>query len=43
MVLTHKRRMFEEVLRYVQSENLSEECANYLKYKCEGAISVLHI
>ena len=43
MVLTHTRRTFEEVLRYLQSGNLSEECADYLKYKCEGAINILHM
>jgi len=43
MVLTHTRRTFEEALRYVQSGNLSEERANSLKYKCEGAINILHI
>ena len=43
MVLTHTRRTFEEDLRYVQNGNLSEEYANYLKYKCEGAINILHI
>mgnify|MGYP001795958792 CR=1 FL=1 len=43
MVLTHTRRTFEEVLRYTQSGNLSEECADYLTYKCERAIIILHM
>lgn len=43
MVLTHTRRTFQEVLRYVQSGNLSEECADYLQYKCERAINILNM
>ena len=33
MVLTYTRRTFEEVLRYVETGNLSDECADFLKYK----------
>ena len=39
---TITRTLFKEVPRYVQSGNLSNDCADYLKYKCEGAIKILH-
>lgn len=37
------RRTFQEVLRCVDSNNLSEECFDYLRYKCEGAINILQL
>ena len=43
MVLTHTKRMLQEVLRFIQSGNISDKCADYLQYKCEGAISILNI
>ena len=35
--------MLQEVLRFIQSGNLSDKCADYVQYKCEGAISILNI
>ena len=43
MVLAYTRRTFEEVLRYVETGNLSDECADFLKYKWEGAFNILHM
>lgn len=43
MVLTHTKRMLQEVLRFIQSGNISDKCADYVQYKWEGAISILNI
>ena len=43
MVLTHTKRMLQEVLRFIQSGNLTDKCADYVQYKCEGAIIILNI
>ena len=37
------RRTFQEVLRCVDSNDLSEEWFDYLRYKCEGAINILQL
>ena len=42
-VLAHMRRTFQEVLRCVGSNDLSEEWFDYVRYKCEGAINILQL
>ena len=39
MVLDYARRTFQEIFRYVNNSDLSEESVNYLRYKCEVALN----
>ena len=43
MVLDHARRTFQEIFRYVNNGDLSEESVEYLRYKSEVALNILQM
>ena len=43
MVLDHARRTFQEIFRYVNNGDLSEESVDYLRYKSEEALNILQM
>ena len=43
MVLDHAQRTFQEIFRYVNNGDLSEESVDYLRYKSEVALNILQM